>query len=161
MSNSTLSPKAAYTATTITALKRIEYRLPVVEMTPKQCDSITKRIYKWSQPKMRVNSKLPLAYRHGLGLPDVRLLQFSCHLKEIMLHTYRKSLNSTIFHTYLESVHLHLGMGVPCGDIHMRTCIFLSRNVKRNICGENPATSKYDLREIINDRNIIGTTIVF
>lgn len=119
MEASKLNQRAAYQATTSTIIKRIGYRLPATEMTADQCDKVTSRIFKCSLPKMGISSKFPLVYQHaprsrnGLGLPDIRLTQFSGQIKEIVLHTNRKTLNSTLFHTNLELVHLHIGMGAP------------------------------------------------
>ena len=115
--DSHLQPHTTYRALLGTVVKTIDYRLPATQFHKHHCAKLTTTLYKSTLPKLGISQKLPVVYRHapitrdGLGFPDFRLQQLTLHLREILFHSNRNTLNAISFHTGLELSYLHTGFG--------------------------------------------------
>ena len=111
----TIQKKAAPTALRSTMYRTVTYRLPPTQFTPTQCDTLTRKLHYQVISKMGINKRLANAYRfappslNGLGLMNVRLEQFICHLMEFTLHTGRDTLNGIAHQAEIELCHLYIG----------------------------------------------------
>ena len=102
MTSGTVYHKAASTALRTTIYRTVCYRLPATQFTSTQCQSLTFHLHHKIMAKMGINSRISNVYRYappshnGIGLMDVMLEQFICHLLEFTLHNNRDTLNGIV-----------------------------------------------------------------
>ena len=115
MTDGKVFKKAASTALRTTIYRTVCYRLPATQFTPHQCQNITFKLHHKILSKMGINSRIANAYRfappshNGLGLMNVRLEQFICHILEFTLHQNRDTLNGLAQRAKVELCHLYIG----------------------------------------------------
>ena len=115
MTAGTIFKKAARTGLRTTIYRTVCYRLPATQFTPHQCTIITTKLHHKILSKMGINSRIANAYRfappshNGLGLMNVRLEQFICHMLDFTLHHNRDRLNELAQQAELELCHLYIG----------------------------------------------------
>ena len=115
--SSHLQKYEAWYALTSTIWKSIEYPLPALTMTYKECAYIMAPAKEGGLSKSRICQKLPLEAVHGplryqgLGLNHIKITQEVSHLEIIRQHIWRDTPTSRLIQENTEELHLEIGLG--------------------------------------------------
>ena len=114
-----VSQMEAWLALTTMATKSIEYPLPALTLSEKECTSIMWPILKEFLPRsgMNRNMKRDLIYSsnkfQGLGLKNVYLLQGIAHVSDIIEHSWKRTITGHFIRMCLEALRLEIGVNGP------------------------------------------------
>ena len=114
-----LDRNESWTTLTHVALKAIEYSLPALTLSEKECTSIMAPLLQSHLPKSGLNRNFPrdILYgpmkNQGLGLHNIFLTQGISHICDIIAHSWQNnSMTDNLIKACLEQLRLELGIGV-------------------------------------------------
>lgn len=105
-----------------TIWRTFSYPLNAMNMTPAQCEAIMSPVLQYALPAMDICRNFPRALvfspmKHaGIGIKHLHTIQEIARLKDIILHTYKKTITGELYSTSMEYLLLELGMGT---DLHL------------------------------------------
>ena len=108
----------SWTTLTHVAMKSIEYALPALTLSEKECTSIMTPLLSTHLPKSGINRNFPrdILYgpveTQGLGVHNIFLTQGISHICDMVTHSWQThSMTGDLINTCLEQLRLELGVG--------------------------------------------------
>ena len=112
-----LKRKTAWQAVETTILKTIEYPLPALTLTPKECQKIMQPILSVSFPKTSISKSFPGKVLHGpifeggLGIDSLYFTQGVMHIEKFQTHFGTLSITGKLLQVSMETAQLEVGVG--------------------------------------------------
>ena len=112
-----LERKEAWQAVETTIMKTLEYPLPALTLTEKECDKIMRHVLSASLNKTSISRNFPRKAVYGpleeggLGLHNLYTTQGLSHISKLQEHLGAPTITGHIIRTNIEMCKLHLGIG--------------------------------------------------
>ena len=112
-----LKKDLAWQAAGTTIMKTIQYPLPALTLSPKDCTKITQPIKQVALPKTSISKNYPLdvlfgpTEEGGLGMEHLYTLQGAMHIEKFQCYLGTDSITGIFLQTSLEAAQLEIGIG--------------------------------------------------
>jgi hypothetical protein len=110
------------------------YPLNAMNLSTQECNAIMSPILNYALPAMGICWNFPRALVHnstkhmGLGIKHIHKVQEIARLKDLIHHTYVKSMTGLLYRTSLEYLLLEIGINVNLTSVDFRTFHMLATN---------------------------------
>ena len=112
-----LPAREAWQCISTTIMKTLQYPLPALTLTKKECRKLTSPIHEIGLPQSRICRKFPkdLVYGStdtlGLGLDDLYVDQGTSKVEILLEHLYADNMTGSLLRSALEWSSIHVGIG--------------------------------------------------